>query len=80
MKLELAHKIDTHRVLCTSEKKAANVALCFSVREGNVFIYMLYCFHKMKSKLGAQGEKKTLYRGTETENVSLEALKKGRVM
>lgn len=51
MKLELAYKIYTHRVLSTLEKKAANVALRFSIKEGNVFIYMLYSIHKMKNKL-----------------------------
>ena len=63
MKLELAYKIYTHRVLSTLEKKAANVALCFSIKEGNVFIYMLYSIHKMKNKLR---EKKNLYPSTET--------------
>lgn len=65
MKLELAYKRYTHRVLCTLEKKAANWALHFSVKKGRVFIYILRSIHKMKNKLGAWGGK-SLYLATET--------------
>lgn len=73
--------MDNHRALCTLEKKAANVSRCFSVQEGNVLIYMLYCVHKMKSELGAQeGKKPSIPVLRVTEKASLAALKKGRVM
>lgn len=52
MKLELADEMYTHRVLCTLGEKAHGV-LCSSIKEGNVFISMLYGIHKMKNRLGA---------------------------
>lgn len=79
MKAELAYKIYTHRVLCTLEKKA-NLGLHFSLKEGNMFMYMSYSIHKMKNKLSAQGEEISNLVLRLTENFSLEALKKDCVM
>lgn len=79
MKLELAYKIYTHRVLCTLEKKTANLILHFLVKEGNVFIYVLYSIHKIKNKLGAWGKIISILI-LRLQKISLEPLKKDCVM